>query len=76
MFGQLYLQTGIRLSILEPQGLARAHKILLDLRHKQPVEIASVPLRPRTGSSTIHPANKAPGTPITLRITSYKYELS
>lgn len=40
-----------------------------NLRSNLRVEIASVPLRPKYGSSTSQPARTAPGTPITLRIT-------
>ena len=36
------------------------------------VEMERVPLRPRNGSSTIHPASKAPGTPIADIMTCYE----
>lgn len=38
------------------------------------VEIHNVPRLPRYGSSTIHPASRAPGTPITEMMTCYRHK--
>jgi len=40
--------------------------------YDMPVEMASVPRRPRIGNSTRYPARSAPGTPITLKMTCLK----
>ena len=39
-----------------------------------PVEIDRVPRLPKMGNSTMYPARRAPGTPITLRIACYSWE--
>ncbi len=55
-----------------PVKTTRDYRVSLGHGSKQDkdrlVEIANVPLRPRSGNSTNHPARRAPGTPITLQM--------
>lgn len=52
-----------------PVRTAQVSMALPDERRNELVKRDRVPLRPRRGRSTIHPARSAPGTPIMLMIT-------